>query len=325
MILNRNSIYLILIVIGGSLFFQGCEEAVVVDKEANEERYFNLYMQSNYPDVDPRPSGLFYIEHKAGTGAVPDEDDWMIINHAASEIPEEKVFESYLEQVAWNNGIIDTTAMFGPYKVQNGTFVDGVTEGLSLMSEGGQSIMCFNSNLGYGKDGFSLRSIKAYQSLKYDIELVEVIPDIVAYEQNRIDLFLETLQGTDAIHDPGTDATMHYVIDEVSEGNPVVSDSVVEVAYKGYLIDGRVFDERSIEDPYEVTMGEGEVISGWELGLLKFKEGEKGTLVIPYPLGYGEEGEMTKDGRYQAIPPYETLIFEVEIVSVKSSSDSDSE
>jgi FKBP-type peptidyl-prolyl cis-trans isomerase len=320
----RNKFFLILIVAGGSLFFQGCEEDAVVDKKANEERYFKLYMNSNYPGVDPRPSGLYYIEHKAGTGAVPGEEDWLIINHAASEIPGEKVFESYLEQVAWSNGIIDTSALYGPYKVQNGTFVDGVSEGLSLMAEGGQSIMCFTSELGYGIDGFSLRSIKAYQSLKYEIELVEVIPDIVAYEQNRLTAFVDTLTGAQSILDPDTDATMHYIIDEVTEGSTIDLDSVVGVAYKGYLIDGRVFDERGTNNPIEVTMGEGAVIRGWELGLLRFREGEKGRLVIPYPLGYGEEGDKTPNGKYQAIPPYETLIFDVEIVSVESSSDSDS-
>lgn len=65
-------------------------------------------------------------------------------------------------------------------------------------------------------------------------------------------------------------------------------------------------------------------IVGWHLGLDKFKEGEKGMLIIPYPMGYGEDGRETTGG-IRTIPPYETLIFEVEVVEVSSSSDPNTE
>jgi FKBP-type peptidyl-prolyl cis-trans isomerase len=86
------------------------------------------------------------------------------------------------------------------------------------------------------------------------------------------------------------------------------------------LIDGRVFDESAAGDPFEFTVGdisEG-VIMGWHFGLARFREGEKGRLIIPYPLAYGPQGRI--DNNIISIPPYETLVFEIEVVDVVSRS-----
>ena len=61
-------------------------------------------------------------------------------------------------------------------------------------------------------------------------------------------------------------------------------------------------------------------IKGWHLGLEKFKEGEKGRLIIPYLLAYGAYGKYTSKGNV-AIPPYETLVFDVEVISVDPEDD----
>jgi FKBP-type peptidyl-prolyl cis-trans isomerase len=61
-------------------------------------------------------------------------------------------------------------------------------------------------------------------------------------------------------------------------------------------------------------------IVGWHLGLQRFREGEKGRLIIPYQLGYGEYGRQT-DMHHVAIPPYEPLVFDVEVVSVTAGED----
>ena len=62
-------------------------------------------------------------------------------------------------------------------------------------------------------------------------------------------------------------------------------------------------------------------IAGWHIGVTRFREGEKGRLVIPYQLAYGEEGRVSQG--IVAIPPKETLVFDIEIVSVNGNSDRD--
>lgn len=60
----------------------------------------------------------------------------------------------------------------------------------------------------------------------------------------------------------------------------------------------------------QFVIGKGLLIPGWELGLLKMKKGGKRCLVIPYQLAYGHRG-------YDGIPPYSTLIFEIELIDIE--------
>ncbi|KAI4354242.1 hypothetical protein L6164_003128 [Bauhinia variegata] len=85
----------------------------------------------------------------------------------------------------------------------------------------------------------------------------------------------------------------------------------VSVHYRGKLTDGTVFDssfERN--NPIEFVLGSGQVITGWDQGLLGMCLGEKRKLKIPAKLGYGETGSPPK------IPGGATLIFDTELVGV---------
>ena len=86
----------------------------------------------------------------------------------------------------------------------------------------------------------------------------------------------------------------------------------VTVHYVGTLEDGTKFDS-SVDrgQPFVFTLGIGQVIKGWDLGVLNMKVGEKRKLVIPSELGYGDIG--TPGG---PIPPKATLIFEIELLDI---------
>ncbi|KAM7527462.1 hypothetical protein LguiB_030872 [Lonicera macranthoides] len=85
----------------------------------------------------------------------------------------------------------------------------------------------------------------------------------------------------------------------------------VSVHYRGKLTDGTVFDS-SFErgDPIEFELGSGQVIKGWDQGLLGMCVGEKRKLKIPAKLGYGDQGSPP------TIPGGATLIFDTELVKV---------
>ncbi|HHB80080.1 MAG TPA: FKBP-type peptidyl-prolyl cis-trans isomerase [Saprospiraceae bacterium] len=89
---------------------------------------------------------------------------------------------------------------------------------------------------------------------------------------------------------------------------PSASDKVT-VHYKGMLLDGKVFDS-SYKRGQPTTFGLGQVIKGWTEGLQLMKEGAKYRFVIPSELAYGARGAGAD------IPPYSTLIFEVELLKV---------
>jgi len=99
-----------------------------------------------------------------------------------------------------------------------------------------------------------------------------------------------------------------YQVIKLGDGGPKpTAESDVEVRYRGELIDGTVFDESTTP----VTLNLGSVIKGWTEGLQLMSVGDKYRLFIPYDLGYGEQGAGGD------IKPYSTLIFEVELVSIK--------
>lgn len=95
-------------------------------------------------------------------------------------------------------------------------------------------------------------------------------------------------------------------------GEAITNGKAASMLYTGKLQDGTIFDStaKRNNDPFTFTLGVGQVIKGWDEGVLGMKVGEKRTLTIPYELAYGEAG-------YGPIPPKATLIFDIELVSFK--------
>ncbi|MEK7193573.1 MAG: FKBP-type peptidyl-prolyl cis-trans isomerase [Patescibacteria group bacterium] len=97
----------------------------------------------------------------------------------------------------------------------------------------------------------------------------------------------------------------------VGIGEEAKIGDTVSVHYLGMLTDGKKFDSSyDRKTPFEVTIGAGQVIKGWEEGIPGMKVGGKRKLTIPPSLGYGANGNGP-------IPPNSTLIFQVELLSIK--------
>lgn len=108
-------------------------------------------------------------------------------------------------------------------------------------------------------------------------------------------------------------ATAHLKIEKLVDGNGATpkNGKTVTVHYTGTLTDGTKFDSSVDRDePFSFTLGAGEVIAGWDLGVAQMKVGDKVKLTIPPELAYGREGYPG------AIPPDSTLIFEVELLGI---------
>ncbi len=106
-----------------------------------------------------------------------------------------------------------------------------------------------------------------------------------------------------------TASGLQYVVLQEGTGKSPKKTDSVKCHYEGFLTDGTCFDS-SVQRGEPATFGLQQVIAGWTEGLQLMKEGAKFRFFIPYMLGYGESGA----GR--SIPPFATLIFDVELIEV---------
>lgn len=104
---------------------------------------------------------------------------------------------------------------------------------------------------------------------------------------------------------------LNYIETKAGDGEQAEAGKTVAVHYTGLLPNGQLFDS-SVErgEPIEFPLGQGMVIKGWDEGIAKMKVGGQAVLIIPPEFGYGAGG-------VGPIPPNATLIFVVELVSVK--------
>ncbi len=107
-----------------------------------------------------------------------------------------------------------------------------------------------------------------------------------------------------------TESGLQYEVITTGEGEKPSAESTVSVHYHGTFANGDVFDS-SVERGQPAEFPVNGVIAGWTEALQLMTEGSKWKLTIPYDLAYGERGSQG------AIPPYATLVFDVELLSIK--------
>jgi FKBP-type peptidyl-prolyl cis-trans isomerase len=153
-----------------------------------------------------------------------------------------------------------------------------------------------------GKEATNFNAIEAFRIFEGSREQRE------AEEKEKQKALLDTVAA-------GYDETasgLRYQILQKGDGKQATKGAGVSVHYKGQLLDGTVFDSSyKRKEPIDFNVGLGQVISGWDEGILLLQVGDKARFVIPSNLGYGSAGAGG------VIPPNATLIFDVELMAVK--------
>ncbi len=231
--------------------------------------------------------GLEITDTEVGTGEEAQDGDFLTI-HFRGTLEDGQVFESTFERDE-------------PIVVQVGKGqlpIQGWDEGMIGMREGGKRSLVIPPNLAFGEEGVP-GFIPGGEDIHMDIELVSIVKPPTPWDYDESEL--ET-----------TESGLQYHVYEEGSGEKPEAGDTVSVHYSGYLEDGTMFDSSALRDQtFVFQVGQGQVIPGWDEGLLDMSVGEKRILVIPPELAYGDQGAG------EVIPPNTTIIFDVELVEIQ--------
>ncbi|HSP53980.1 MAG TPA: FKBP-type peptidyl-prolyl cis-trans isomerase, partial [Dehalococcoidia bacterium] len=235
-------------------------------------------------------SGLQYRDLKVGAGLQPKKGDQVTV-HYVGKLENGTVFD-------------DSRAKDTPFTFILGKAAvpPGFDEGISTMREGGERRLIIPPDLGYGASGLG-DMIPPNATVIFEIELLDVKEVTTAPDKP------PAVEGEEIT----TPSGLKYIDIEQGTGVTPAAGQRVSVHYTGWLqSDGTKFDS-SVDrgQPFEFTLGQGNVIAGWDEGLATMKVGGKRRLIVPPDLAYGAEGVAP------AIPPNATLIFDVQLLDVR--------
>jgi FKBP-type peptidyl-prolyl cis-trans isomerase len=195
------------------------------------------------------------------------------------------------------------------------------------MKKDGKARLILPSQLAFGERGY--REIPPYTTIIYDVQVLDVkskaeYEKADAAEKKKAEQKKENAKKAETsllqkylkdnkITAKPTAGGLYYIEKVKGTGPQVHAGSKVSVHYTGTLLNGKKFDSSREPGgkPYEVEVGKGSVIKGWDEGLTKMCKGGKAILIVPSSMAYGAQGMGNN------IPPYSTLVFDLEVVDVK--------
>ena len=289
--------------------YQRAEQLKNEERAKEESDKLQEYIQANNLQVMPAASGLYFTETTPGNGKKPREGDWVKVNFALSLLDKVPIYSSFEGEPA--------SFEFGK-QFEN----PGVTEALSMMSEGSRASLIVPSSLAFGAAGRG-DIVPPYSTLLYDIQMLKIQTKEehqaelekakqlrqAKEEKNLIESqrFLEQNSKKEGVIT--LPSGLQYKVITMGTGEKPGSTDMVTVNYHGTLINGTVFDS-SIERGQPATFRVNGVIRGWTEALQLMPVGSKWTLYIPSELAYKNQQ------RGQFIEPNMALIFDVELLSI---------
>jgi len=243
------------------------------------------------------------------------------------DILELKMRYSTHDSVIFNSDSFGATI---PFKLIPPLYPGDVTEGMAMMGLGDSAVFVtsadsfFLKNVGLPKlpyfiePGsqltFNMKLVSFKKKEVYEKEVEEINKQkaaLLEIERSEELPALEKYLKKNNITTAPTASGLYYIETQKGKGKLPAVGQVVVVHYKGMLINGQVFDSSyDRNQPISFKMGGGQVIEGFEEGIALMRPGGKAQLIMPSSIGYG-------DNELENIPPYSTLIYEVELVKVE--------
>lgn len=287
----------------------------------NAAKSLQDYLTKNNVTTAPTATGVYIIHQKPATGRAIKKGDFVKIHFSVTLIDGKKLFSTH------DNGTPMTFEFGQPFDTK------GFDEGIGAVKEGETARFIVPGEMAFGEQGRRSMNgeelIAPYATIIYDVEVLDVstkaehekqVAEETAAKKKAADLaknnepsLIKKYVADNKITVKPTASGLYYIERVKGKGKKAEKGMKVQMNYTGRLLDGTKFDsnlDRKPLKPFEFTLGQQEVIPGWDEGVALMNEGGKATFIIPSKLAYGER-EM--GGKIKAYSP---LVFEVELVKV---------
>lgn len=265
-------------------------------------------LENSGVNLEETDNGVFYELKKSPMGEPPEVGD-LIEAEITSRVIDKNIFFTTNLDTAEKYNIVDENYTYRPYRFFYGYgFTYGFHDALSDMGDSAELNIYVPTDLGYSYVDYS-PTIPAFSNLLYQVKIHHVAPNPDEFEKNNLQDYL--LANNMTLED-STENGIYFEWIETSDGDTVKIGDKVVTKYKGYFLDGEVFDETTGDNTFDFTAGTQSIIYGFNAGILEMTKGSKAKFIIPYYYGYGADGRSKP-----YFPPYSTIIFEVELVDIE--------
>ena len=269
-----------------------------------DEKILSDYFAKNNIKAMKTASGLYYTIATEGTGPNIKAGQMLSVNYTGKLMNGSK-FDSNTDTAFHHPE---------PFSVQigKGNVIKGWDEGMQLLKKGTKATLYIPSGLAYGPQDKGAQ-IPANSILVFDVEILDAEDAVSQPEKD--DKLLQAYFAKNNIKATKTASGLYYTIAQKGIGENAKPGKKVTMNYTGKLMDGKAFDSNidpkfNHVSPFTFTLGQGNVIKGWDEGVQLLNIGTKATFYIPSALAYGP------NGMGGAIPPNAVLLFDVELVAI---------
>ena len=230
----------------------GCAKAVIEGPNDANQRYFNAWLEINYPDVKPVGLGIYVLEEEEGKGLVIEKDNYVYVRYTATDL-EGNIISYTDEETAKQMGEYNPADYYGPKVITTfeNTIQAGIREAIVGMKVGGRKkviipswLMTYND---YDTPEEYIENTSSGSAAIYDITITDVARDINKYEVLQMAQYFSDNYDTFGVFSSADSLKGHYGCYYKQLKAPVdttsfPSDTTIYINYTGKLLNGQVFD-----------------------------------------------------------------------------------